>query len=711
MEDIEEQLLLAALERSDDEGGDGIVASSSEEEDPVPKGLTEDECYTAWTPTGDLDLFFYRIYYYWESQGFWMWLTSQTLNVAALLCAGALSGFLLLFVDYDRLGDPCLRQGTCSIYEVCTKNSLWEALHPLTFWKFLSLLYLVAFVAYAIFAVVYLMKELQGMQEVRMFVTRYLGYSERSLKASRWNDVLARVVRAQEHVRFCRTRELTEQDLVMRIMRKENYLIALLNKGILSLSFSNVSGMLPKAPLLTKTVEWNIRLCLLDGMFDTTTNRVKESFMTSPETIVQRLRFAAICNLLLAPFLLAFLVIYYVMKNAEALYHQPGSMFARQWSPVAIWQLREFNEVPYFLYNRLNSGHESASKYMSQFPNYWLSHVSRFTAFVAGSFAAVLTAATLIEDGILEMNLIGERQTVWWLAVLGAVLAISRSQIVEGSSAAFDPELALLEVAAHTHHYPKHWRGRAHTIEVQDDMKSLFRYKAVVFFEELLSVVLTPMLLWRVLPLSACNICQFLRENTEYVSGVGDVCSFAAFDIAKHGNAKYGCSINAPKRMRSKNGKMEKSIISFSATNPAWNPPEHSRQMIQNVDSVLFDLEENPSGLNDYRASYMNGGWSGKNSVKRFLLSYYPHIAKILLHTSENQNILQSVLLSSRNEAGPPQGPDVDPGKKTMIMYSMMQYFHDNQERIRESLQSISTEDAQQDQEKRQLINELSVLK
>ena len=64
-----------------------------------------------------------------------------------------------------------------------------------------------------------------------------------------------------------------------------------------------------------------------------------------------------------------------------------------------------------------------------------------------------------------------------WVAALGIVLAISRAFITEPGQA-FEPELALLEVSAHTHHLPRHWRGRAHTREVQAHFSQLFQFKA-----------------------------------------------------------------------------------------------------------------------------------------------------------------------------------------------------------------------------------------
>ena len=59
------------------------------------------------------------------------------------------------------------------------------------------------------------------------------------------------------------------------------------------------------------------------------------------------------------------------------------------------------------------------------------------------------------------------------------MLAISRGFIAE-QGMAFEPELALLEVVAHTHWLPRHWRGRGHTREVQEQFQQLFQFKVLM---------------------------------------------------------------------------------------------------------------------------------------------------------------------------------------------------------------------------------------
>ena len=60
----------------------------------------------------------------------------------------------------------------------------------------------------------------------------------------------------------------------------------------------------------------------------------------------------AVINLVLAPFLLVFLVIYFFMRNAEKFYNHPSAVGARRWSPLAAWRLREFNELQHYVLHR-----------------------------------------------------------------------------------------------------------------------------------------------------------------------------------------------------------------------------------------------------------------------------------------------------------------------------------------------------------------------
>lgn len=89
--------------------------------------------------------------------------------------------------------------------------------------------------------------------------------------------------------------------------------------------------------------------------------------------------------------------------------------------------------------------------------------LGRFVAFVAGSFAAVLLVASLIDpDLFLHFEITPHRTVLFYLGVFGSVLAISRGMVPQ-ENMVFDPEASLNEVVRWTHYLPVEWRGQLHS--------------------------------------------------------------------------------------------------------------------------------------------------------------------------------------------------------------------------------------------------------
>ena len=73
-------------------------------------------------------------------------------------------------------------------------------------------------------------------------------------------------------------------------MRKENYLIGMLNKGVLALHVGTPCFGLRKKFMLTKTLEWNLHWCLLDYMFGEDF-KLKPAFLLDAKALQRRFRY------------------------------------------------------------------------------------------------------------------------------------------------------------------------------------------------------------------------------------------------------------------------------------------------------------------------------------------------------------------------------------------------------------------------------------
>jgi autophagy-related protein 9 len=124
----------------------------------------------------------------------------------------------------------------------------------------------------------------------------------------------------------------------------------------------------------------------------------------------------------------------------------------------------------------------------------------------------------------------------------------------------------------------------------------MFQLKIQVFFTELLSVLLTPWILFFSLPPCSATIIDFFREFTVHVDGIGYVCSFAVFDFQLHTNATDKSDVQKTtttpasttgSRKRQQSGqrdyKMEKSFLHFKATHPDWQPDLNGSMFLDKV--------------------------------------------------------------------------------------------------------------------------------
>jgi len=586
-DDDDERLLPSVYEGYDDDADaqeEGLLFNERREDDRDNTTNNNHHHNNNATINENLDIFFTRLYQHFTGKGYSSIICTRVANVMILSFTIWISGFLLLYVDWECLRTTCATDAErCEILKMCVKRKplRTEAVAR----TFVVLVYLTLAVCYLIWNVLRLAYELPELKEMRVFCALKLGLSDRDFWTITWPEIMQRLKHVQETgTKLSFTRKLDERDIVARIMRKENYLIGMMNKDIVNTSLEPVM----KKNWMTKSVQINFEMAVFNGMFDDRFHVRRDFF--DVEALRRRFKTLAILNAILSPFLAIFMTMYFVLHNAERFYHQPSTVGTREWSSIGFWRMREFNELPHFARHRASSAHKYATRYVSQFPNPITDIFAKFIAYVVGAFAACALILAFVDDRLLNAY-IGNRDVFWLTASLGAALAASRAFIVE-ENVAFEPKLAMARVVAHTHFFPKHWRQSAHKLEVKKQFADeLFPLKATTFFEELMGIFLCPFVLWFPLSDSAGDVVEFVRNSTTRVAGIGDVCSLSVFDFTKHGNKRYGAKTNARKNMRSRQGKMEKSFLSFTEAYPDWCPDEGGIEVLDNLKKFAMKYE------------------------------------------------------------------------------------------------------------------------
>lgn len=231
--------------------------------------------------------------------------------------------FLSQCVDYSKLrGSQKLSQ---IIIPQCTKK--------MSGWWNLSL-WLFSF--YFIWKSIQYLLDLRRLSNVREFYIHLLDIPDEDMETVTWQEVVARVMTLRDQNPKTATtltetqrrwlgsqskERLDASDIANRLMRRENYLIALFNKDILNLTVP-MPGLRGQQ-LFSHTMEWVLMFTIVDFVFDER-GQVNQEFIRADRRgeLSTKLRgrfiFAGIVFFIVSPFLFGyvmivnFLIYYYV---------------------------------------------------------------------------------------------------------------------------------------------------------------------------------------------------------------------------------------------------------------------------------------------------------------------------------------------------------------------------------------------------------------
>ncbi|CAK7209006.1 autophagy protein atg9 [Sporothrix curviconia] len=492
-----------------------------------------------WVNVTNLDNFIRDVYDYYRDSGIRCILLARLLHLVNVAFVAVFLTFLTQCVDYTKIrGSTRMDQ---ILIPQCTKNMSW-------IWN--AGLWLFAF--YFIWKTMqFFIFDVRRLLNLRDFFIHLLQIPEHDMQTVSWQDVVVKVMalrdqnpktatnmtRLQREWIGSQSKErLDAHDIANRLMRRENYLIALFNKDILDLSVP--LPFLRNKQFLTRTLEWTLWFGVLDFVFDER-GQVNQEFLKSSRRtqlslmLKSRFLFAGFMNLLLAPFVACYLVVVYFLTYYNEYQKNPSALGARAYTPLAEWKFREFNELDHLFEERLNMSYPFATRYLDQFPKRKTEQLAKTVAFIAGSVMTVLAIASLVDPELfLGFEITHDRTVLFYVGIFATVWATARGMITEDNSV-FDPEYALRNVIEYTHYEPDHWKGRLHSYDVKVEFSELYQIKIKIFLEEILSIFFTPLILFTSLPRSSDQIIDFFREFTIHVDGLGYVCSFAVFDFNK----------------------------------------------------------------------------------------------------------------------------------------------------------------------------------
>ncbi|XP_074602936.1 autophagy-related protein 9 [Brevipalpus obovatus] len=564
----------------------------------------------------DLDYFFLKIYRYHQRSGFLCHVMSQILELFQFGFVVGFTVFLIDFVDYAILFKDKVPTGHPTGNKI-TLNDVILGYDQV----YIGSLQIVLLICASLF---WILKGIKVIQSAYVYYAIKLFYSEalhiQDCAQFSWQEVQTRLIQAQ-HLCSLQEGHLNELDIHNRILRHQNYTIALLNKNLLPIHYK--VPLLGEVTYLSKGLNYNINLLLFRGPFAIFESswKLKDDYKSAAYRQVCADQFSRNClmlaaiNFILMPLIFIWQILYIFYAYAETLKRDPSHMFAsKNWSLYARIFCRHFNELDHQLNDRLNKGYKAASMYMDSFNSPLMEVIAKNVMFVAGAVLAVLVLLTIYDEDVIAVEHI-----ITIMAGLGLVVAGARGFIRSDVPMKYSKSELHSHILQHIHYLPH--RYSPHSPQAQSAMGKMFQYKIQAILEDLLSPLITPYILAVHLRLKALEYVDFFRNYTVEVSGTGDVCIFAMLNIGKNGNPAWEpdqqnnehrqynlkaarsvemgdnlpTSTTVPENLVCENGKLELSLINFKLTNPTWKPSDQSQQQFIDCVSSRVVVPEVPT--------------------------------------------------------------------------------------------------------------------
>lgn len=508
----------------------------------------------------NLDLYFQSLYHYFYNRGLVPIICKGIVELVTLFVTLVISVFLFAYVDWEALS-ACTDETTCQ-QDLFDSYVIRSPFQTFSLWNSLVVLYCLIFLSYSGLASLTFIQTVQDAWNAKWVYEERLGISARKLLggAVDWDkDVVSKLISLQQSGEYRIAIHNNGQGLnalviANRILRKENFLVALFNRGLLDLRppfahalvdtcFCSTLEVRSYRPCtdqqpLTMLTKWSIYWCVLGFMFNHK-YELRPAFFLDPGALRQRFRLCGIAHVVFMPFLLFFVTVYFGLQNAYDWKSTKEYLGPREWSQPAKWMFREFNELQHVFDRRLSPSYSAAEKYLSLFgSSEIIAAIGRIMVFIGGSFGAVLFAFAAMNDAILLHVKIANWNLLWFAGVFGVVYSAGKALIPKPeaqptSARNLYAEIndALSGVANHTHYFPSTWKGRGWDQETNRAFNRLFQYKAKLFVSELLSLMFAPYILFFSLANCSEAICEFVVAVKADIPGAGDVCGYATFDF------------------------------------------------------------------------------------------------------------------------------------------------------------------------------------
>jgi len=437
------------------------------------------------------DLFYEDIYDYFYRDGSTNIIISNASEFFLIVAGLAFMFFIFVLLDWDLLlqcgtnGDSC---GDIALFIRLSEPNL-----------LISLL-LICGVIFLLYRIIDFYIGRERLKFVKRYYTDKLKITDRDLQTMPWYEILKKIEILTG---------VSSYDITNRILRKENYYMAILHNNVITLSQN----------FYTNQLEINLKFVLLHDLENITISGMKRRFY-----------FLGFLNLLICPIIFFYLIFYFFVSNIEEVYSNANNINSRRFCLLTKWKIRQYNEMKHFFEQRINRAVPLSYRYLRQFPNPFMENIGKSVALICGIFFTFNLFISILDENIVLYIKIFDRSLLFYTGIMGAISAGARSFIKRPENSVYNPKKAMEQIQKCTRYLPLHWKNKFHTYDTRDEFLKIFPYKLQLLFYDLLSVLTTPFILFFSLSSQSDRLFDFIKMNSIYVPNIGNICSFSYFD-------------------------------------------------------------------------------------------------------------------------------------------------------------------------------------
>jgi autophagy-related protein 9 len=194
------------------------------------------------------------------------------------------------------------------------------------------------FTLYVFLRIYWLVIDIPRLTRIRDFYEYLLGVPDSDMQTISWQDIVGRIMALRdanpvtvEKISPANRKYLGNQskerldahDIANRLMRRENYLIALVNKEVLDLTLP--LPLLQGRQLFSRALLWNLDWCIMDLVFNEQ-GQVRQLVLKDSHRkqlsngLRDRFLFAGFMNVILAPVIVVYLMVVYFLRYFNVSY-------------------------------------------------------------------------------------------------------------------------------------------------------------------------------------------------------------------------------------------------------------------------------------------------------------------------------------------------------------------------------------------------------